>query len=53
MAQKRGNQTQGSEEKIYLVEQHWTKDTDPRYDLIDEAAFAVKNLYKAANYIVR
>ena len=29
------------------------KDTDPLYDPIDEAAFAAKNLYNAANYIGR
>lgn len=36
-----------------LVEQHLIKRTDPRYKLIDEAAFASKNLWNAANYLVR
>ncbi|HEX9414848.1 MAG TPA: transposase [Ktedonobacterales bacterium] len=36
-----------------LVEQHLIRDSDPRYAAIDRAAFASKNLYNAANYIVR
>ena len=36
-----------------LVEQHVIRDTDPRYAVIDRAAFASKNLYNAANYLVR
>jgi putative transposase len=36
-----------------LVEQHAICDSDPRYPAIDRAAFASKNLYNAANYIVR
>jgi putative transposase len=36
-----------------LVEQHVIRDSDPRYPAIDRAAFASKNLYNAANYIVR
>ena len=36
-----------------LVEQHVIRDTDPRYAAIDRAAFASKNLYNAANYLVR
>ena len=36
-----------------LVEQHVIRDTDPRYAPIDRAAFASKNLYNAANYLVR
>ncbi len=36
-----------------LVEQHVIKKTDSRWKAIDEAAFASKNLYNAANYIVR
>lgn len=40
-------------EPVQLVEQHIIKSTDPRFALIDEAAFAAKNLYNKANYIVR
>jgi putative transposase len=36
-----------------LVEQHVIKRTDPRYQRIDAAAFASKNLWNAANYLVR
>ena len=36
-----------------LVEQHVISQNDPRYPLIDAACFASKNLYNAANYIVR
>lgn len=39
--------------KVRLVEQHIIKASDPRFDTIDKAAFAAKNLYNAANYIVR
>jgi putative transposase len=38
---------------VQLVEQHVIRDTDPRYAAIDRAAFASKNLYNAANYLVR
>jgi putative transposase len=38
---------------MHLVEQHVIRDTDPRYAAIDRAAFASKNLYNAANYLVR
>ncbi len=38
---------------MQLVEQHVIRKTDPRYAKIDEAAFASKNLYNAANYLVR
>ena len=38
---------------MQLVEQHVIRKTDPRYALIDRAAFASKNLYNAANYLVR
>jgi putative transposase len=38
---------------MQLVEQHVIKRTDPRYQVIDEAAFASKNLYNAANYVIR
>jgi len=36
-----------------LVEQHVIGDSDPRYAAIDRAAFASKNRYNAANYLVR
>jgi len=38
---------------VQLVEQHAIGKTDPRFATIDAAAFASKNLYNAANYIVR
>ncbi|HZT99532.1 MAG TPA: transposase [Ktedonobacteraceae bacterium] len=36
-----------------LVEQHVIKRSDPRYPRLDAAAFASKNLWNAANYLVR
>ncbi len=36
-----------------LVEQHCIGVHDPRYAAIDDAAFRSKNLYNAANYLVR
>lgn len=38
---------------MQLVEQHVISKNDPRYSIIDEAAFKSKNLYNAANYVVR
>jgi putative transposase len=38
---------------MQLVEQHVIDPQDARYDAIDRAAFASKNLYNAANYLVR
>jgi putative transposase len=38
---------------MQLVEQHVIARRDPRFALIDEAAFAAKNLYNAALYLVR
>ncbi|MBE3559220.1 MAG: IS200/IS605 family element transposase accessory protein TnpB [Ktedonobacteraceae bacterium] len=38
---------------MQLVEQHVIDRSDPRYCVIDEAAFASKNLYNAALYLVR
>jgi putative transposase len=35
---------------MQLVEQHIISKNDPRYTIIDAAAFASKNLYNAANY---
>src|SRR6266436_236816 len=39
--------------KMQLVEQHVIDRKDPRYSVIDEAAFKSKNLYNAALYEVR
>ncbi len=36
-----------------VVEQHIIRKGDPRYSKLDEAAFASKNLWNAANYLVR
>jgi putative transposase len=38
---------------MQLVERHVIRTTDSRFAAIDAAAFASKNLYNAANYIVR
>jgi putative transposase len=38
---------------MQLVEQHIIAETDLRFAAIDGAAFASKNLYNAANYVVR
>src|SRR5712691_11199050 len=38
---------------MHLVEQHVIRKTDLRYAKIDAAAFASKNLYNAANFLVR
>jgi putative transposase len=38
---------------MQLVEQHVIERGDPRYGRIDEAASASKNLWNAANYLVR
>src|SRR5712692_3359456 len=38
---------------MQLVEQHIIDRKDPRYAVIDAAAFASKNLYNAANYEYR
>jgi putative transposase len=38
---------------MQLVERHVIKRADPRFKAIDCAAFASKNLYNAANYVVR
>ena len=38
---------------MQLVEQHIIKRSDPRFAPIDKAAFHAKNLYNAANYLVR
>lgn len=38
---------------MQLVEQHVIRKTDPRFAAIDTVAFASKNLYNAANYLVR
>src|SRR5215469_10067629 len=38
---------------MQLVEQHIISRNDPRYAIIDAAAFASKNLYNAGNYELR
>ena len=38
---------------MQLVEQHCISKSDPRYSVIDEAAFKSKNLYNAALYEMR
>src|SRR5215469_16188729 len=38
---------------MQLVEQHCIRKSDPRYSIIDEAAFKSKNLYNAALYEMR
>src|SRR5438876_3172795 len=38
---------------MQLVEQHIISTTDPRFAVIDAAAFASKNLYNAALYVLR
>ena len=38
---------------MQLVEQHVIESSDPRFVLIDEAAFKSKNLYNAALYLIR
>jgi hypothetical protein len=38
---------------LQLVEQHVIWKNDPRYGVIDEAAFKSKNLYNTANYEYR
>lgn len=40
-------------EIVRLTERHFIKSTDPRFAIIDQAAFASKNLYNLANYHVR
>jgi putative transposase len=41
------------EQSMQLVERHVIKRADVRYSAIDAAAFASKNLYNAANFLVR
>lgn len=41
------------ENTVRLVEQHRIYPTDPRYEVIDAASFASKNIYNSANYEVR
>ncbi len=38
---------------MQLVEQHLIRKTDPRFAVIDQAAFASKNLYNQATYQIR
>src|SRR6266536_2762239 len=47
------NQHQKQVNNVQLVEQHCISKSDPRYAVIDEAAFKSKNLYNAALYEMR
>jgi putative transposase len=47
---KRGRKERGN---MQLTEQHVIRKSDPRFAAIDAAAFASKNLYNAALYLVR
>lgn len=38
---------------MHLVERHLVKQADPRFAVLDTAAFASKNLYNQANYQIR
>ena len=38
---------------MQLVERHLIRKDDPRFAIIDAAAFASKNLYNQANYQIR
>ena len=38
---------------MHLVERHLIRKDDPRFALIDQAAFASKNLYNQATYQIR
>jgi len=38
---------------MQLVEQHILTRNDSRFEIVDRAAFAAKNLYNAANYLMR
>ncbi|MCC3444802.1 MAG: transposase, partial [Microcoleus sp. PH2017_29_MFU_D_A] len=38
---------------MQLAERHIIKSTEPRFAQIDELAFKSKNLYNAANYVIR
>jgi len=38
---------------MQLTERHIIKSTEHRFALIDELAFKSKNLYNAANYVIR
>jgi putative transposase len=38
---------------MHRTERHVIKQTDSRFAVIDQAAFAAKNLYNAANYLMR
>ena len=43
-------ETKQEVKRMQLVEQHVIDRKDPRYSVIDVAAFKSKNLYNAANY---
>src|SRR6266568_8838316 len=46
-------ETKGASGIMQLVEQHVIDRRDPRFTVIDAAAFQSKNLYNAANYEIR
>jgi putative transposase len=46
-------QTKQKRTTMHLVEQHLLRKGDARFASVDQAAFAAKNLYNAANYLVR
>src|SRR5499427_5137467 len=50
---QRNREEQERRTAMQLVEQHVIRHCNPRYAAIDRAAFASKNLYNAANYLVR
>src|SRR5687767_2648428 len=39
--------------KMQLVEKHIIEQNDPRWQVIDQEAWFSKNIYNAANYLVR
>jgi len=51
--QRRAKRKTERAKTMQLVEQHVIKPKDARYRLIDDASFASKNLYNAANYLIR
>jgi len=49
----KGNHQKREDEIMQLVEQHVINRKDPRFEVIDAAAFASKNLYNVALYAIR
>jgi putative transposase len=50
---KKNLPTPDEPQPIQLVEQHLVRQGDPDFERIDRVAFAAKNLYNKANYLVR